>query len=140
MALEEISFPVPIAAAEQPEVEQSTASWVRHCIDLVKLDGDHLGKEGLVGVVYHATTLNDVNRRIFHKALSGPTRVVGVWEVIAVEDGDDISASVELEEVVEVISFGFGAWDVCDGELWVLFFHLHQLGLERLDGLWCVVD
>ena len=63
-----------------------------------------------------------------------------MWEVITIEDGNDISTSIEFEEVVEVIGFGHGAWDVGDGELWVSFFHFCQFGLKRLDGLWCVVD
>lgn len=63
-----------------------------------------------------------------------------MWEVIAVKDCNDISASVESKEVVEVVCFGLGAWNIDDGELWVLFLHLHQFGLERFDGLWCVVD
>ena len=61
-------------------------------------------------------------------------------EVVAVEDCNDISAGVEFKEVIEVIGFGLGAWNIDDGELWVLFLHFYQFGLEGFDGLGCVVD
>jgi hypothetical protein len=113
---------------------------VRDSIDLVKLDGNHLGKEGFVSVVHHTTPLNDIHRRVFHESFSSPPRVVWMWEVVTVEDCNDICASVELEKVIEVVGFGLRAWDIGDSELWVLFFHLCQFRLERFDWLWCVVN
>lgn len=110
-----------------------------HCIDLIELNRDHLGKECFARVIDHTTALDDIHRRVFHEPLSGPTRVIRMWEVVTIEDRNDVGTCVELEEVVEVISLGFGAGDVGDSELWVLLLHLSQLGLERFNWFWCIV-
>lgn len=112
---------------------------MRHCVNLVELNRDHLGKECFIRVVDHTTSLDDVHRGIFHEPLSGPTRIVRMREMIAVEDCNDIGTCVELEEVVEIVGLRFGAWDVGDSKLWVLLLHFCQLGLERFNWLWCIV-
>lgn len=78
---------------------------MRDCINLIKLNRNHLGEEGFVCVVNHTTSLNDINRRISHEALSGPTRIVRMREMITIEDCNDIGTCVELEEVIEVVGF-----------------------------------
>lgn len=112
---------------------------MRHCIDLVELNRDHLGEERFACIVDNTTTLDNVHRRVLHEPLSGPTRVVRMREVITIEDRNDVSTCVELEEIVEVIGLRFGAGDVGNSELWILLLHFCQLGLEGFDWLWCIV-
>lgn len=85
---------------------------MRHCVDLVEFNRNHLGKECFVRIVDHTTSLDYIHRRVFHEPLGGPTRVVRMWEVITVENCNDIGTCIELEEVVEVVGLRFGAWDV----------------------------
>lgn len=72
-------------------------------IDLVELNGDHLGKDVLVRVVDHAASLNNIDCGVGDEALGGPARVVRVREMIAVKDGGDVCASIESEKEVEVV-------------------------------------
>ena len=54
-------------------------------VDLVELDGDQPREEGLVGVVYDATTLHNV-RLFFEEAFGRPADVVRVRAVVCIED------------------------------------------------------
>lgn len=133
-------FPVPVAPAEETEAEHPAAARVRDGVDLVELDGDHLGVEAFVGVVDNAASLDDVDTFVCEEALSCPARVMWMGTVVAVKDANDIGIRAEIEEVVEIVGFGLGAWNLNDPEILVLLWQKSKLALQGLDGLGSVVD
>lgn len=133
-------FPVSIAAAKEPEAKHPAAAWVRDGVDLVELDGDHLGVEAFVGVVDDAASLDNVDGLVCEESLSCPSRVVRMRAVVAVKDSNNIGIRTEIEEVVEVVGLGLGAWNLDDPEVLVLLWQKSKLALQGLDRLGGVVD
>jgi hypothetical protein len=116
----DIRTPPTIAATEEAELKHAATARVSDGIDLVELDGYHLGVERLVGVVDDTSALYDV-WLFCEEALGCPADVVRVRAVICVEDAGEVRwFGVEGEEVVEVIGFGSRVEDFDDCELVVV--------------------
>lgn len=112
---------------------------MRYSIDLVEFHRDHSCKQRSSGVEDHTASLHDVDCRIRHEAFSGPSRIIGMRIVIAVEDGDDVWSGVQWKEVIQVVRFRGWARDFDDSGVRVLFSQVMELWFQRLYRPWGVV-
>lgn len=136
----QFSLPVPVRATEQTKTKKTRTTRVRNSVDFVELDGDHLCKDILVRVVNYTATLHDVDGGVGDETLGGPARVVWVWEMVTVENGSNVGASVKSEKEVEIVGFGFGPNYLDHSQQWVSGLHFKQFSLEWFNWLWCIVD
>jgi hypothetical protein len=109
--------PPSITATEEAELKHAATARMSNGIDFVKLNGYHLGVEGLVGVVDDTSALYDV-WLFCEEALGCPANVMGMRAVICVEDAGEVRwFGVEGEEVIEIVGFGSRVEDFDDCEL-----------------------
>jgi len=114
---------------------------MRHSVDLVEFESNHAGEESFLGVVDDTSALDDIDSGIGNETLSSPASIVRVREMVAIEDSDNLSTSVQSEEEVEVIGLGFGADDLGHAKkTTVLLLHLNEFGLKRFDGFGGIVE
>lgn len=140
MRAEKRCFPVAITSAEESEAKHSTSSGMGDGVDLVKLNGNHLGPEAFVGVVDYTSTLDNIHCGIGKESFGSPSWVMWVGAVVAVKDANDFRIRPQTEEVVEIVGFRLGTRHLDDSQVLVLARKLGQLTFERFYRLGCVVD
>jgi len=104
---EQFGFPVTVASTEETKGEETRTTRMRHSVNLVELESDHTGEEGLLGIVDNTSALDNIDSRVGNETFSSPTSVVRMREMVAIEDSNNLGTSVESEEEVQVVSLGF---------------------------------
>lgn len=68
----------------------------------------------MICVEDNTSTLDDINILVLNESLSGPSRAVRVWIMVAIENGDNVGLDIQREEVVDIVCFGFRIWYLCN--------------------------